>query len=251
MGEDTLIGWTDHTFNPWWGCTAISAGCDNCYAETFDHRIGGDHFGHGKPRKTMSDAYWKRPLAWDRKAKADGIRRKVFCGSMCDWLDHSVDLAHRERLFELIKATPNLDWLLLTKRGAALQMGLWLPLGTKCQDFVREYPNVWMGVTVEDADARVRIHQLRETPARVRFLSCEPLLGYLGGDLDLTGIDWVIVGGESGPGARPMKLIDAVSIQRQCSEQGVAFFFKQHGGRGKDKGGCLIGGKEVKEFPQL
>lgn len=240
MSKETAISWTDHTFNPWWGCTKISSGCVNCYAEAFDKRLGGDHFGHGKPRKTFGDKHWAEPLKWNAQAAKDGVRRRVFCGSMCDVFDAVDNLKEFARLFRLIGKTPNLDWLLLTKRPE-----VWTLSDVDYADM----DNVWLGVTVESAEYKFRIDHLRKMKSPVKFLSCEPLLGPLG-PLDLTGIDWVIVGGESGPNARPMHPSWALEIQGQCKEQGVAFFFKQWGGKGKDKGGCLVEDKEIKEFPR-
>lgn len=242
MGKETGISWCDHTFNPWWGCTKVSPGCKNCYAEAFERRTGGDHFGPGKERRYFGPKHWNEPLKWDRDAARDGVHRKVFCGSMCDWADEEGSRAERARLMEIIGITPNLTWLLLTKRPNLIPHAA--PAYWSCMPM----DNVWLGTTVETAEQKPRINSLREMPATKRFLSCEPLLGPLG-ELDLTGIDWVIVGGESGPNARPMDPEWAVDIQRQCKEQNVAFFFKQHGGRGRDKGGCLLNGVEVKEFP--
>lgn len=241
MGDSTEIAWTDSTFNPWWGCAKLSPGCANCYAEAFDRRTGGDHWGVGKAPRTMSASNWANPLKWQREAERTGIRRKVFCGSMCDWAATEGDGGERARLWDMIQRTPMLDWQLLTKRAGSIAN--LLP-----DDWGDGYANVWLGVSVEDRVHGVpRIDILRRIPARVRFLSCEPLLDDLG-PLDLTGIGWVIVGGESGPKARPMAGEWVGNIQEQCGTQGVPFFFKQWGGR-KDKGGCLLHGRESKEWP--
>jgi protein gp37 len=248
MAETTGIGWTDSTFNAWWGCTKIAPGCDHCYAETLDTRTGGDYWGaHARPRP-MSDANWKKPPRWEREHEAfeteQGHRRRVFCGSMCDWADKNAPDGQRERLWSLIRSTPNLDWQLLTKR--APNIVKYLP-----PDWAAGYDNVWLGVTVENRKhGLARLERLRDIPAKVRFLSVEPLLEDLG-TLNLTGIDWVIVGGESGPGYRRMDEAWAENVRVQCEEQGVKFFFKQHGGNTQDKGGSLLGGREYKQWPIL
>lgn len=241
MAEITEIAWTDSTFNPWWGCSKVGPGCDHCYAQTLDHRTGGDHWGPDKTPRTMSADNWRKPNKWNRLAVASGIRHRVFCGSMCDWADKNAPTGQRDRLWDLIHATPALDWQLLTKR--AMNIANYLPV-----DWGTGYENVWLGVTVENRSHGLpRIEYLRNIPAKVRFLSVEPLLEDLG-EIDLTGIHWVIVGGESGPGARPMEAAWVENIKRQCEASGVAFFFKQWGGY-PDKGGCLIEGGEVKQWP--
>ena len=252
MGEGSKIGWTDHTFNPWWGCARVSKGCEHCYAETFAKRTGHDVWGKGGERRFFGDAHWAEPLKWDRKAAEAGVRARVFCASMADvFEDHPALPPHRDRLWELIDTTPNLDWLLLTKRPENMA-GM-----SPCAG---EWPrNIWAGTTVEEQDAaEKRVLWLLEAPAAVRFLSCEPLLGAV--DLTnievvapkppygpgvwlnaLTGhakgpddvlparIDWVIAGGESGGGARLMHPDWARSLRDQCVEAGTAFFFKQWG----------------------
>ena len=230
MGKDSRIEWTHHTFNPWWGCVKVSAACDHCYAETWAKRLGEQVWGAGTPRRFFSEAHWNEPLKWDRDAKIDGRRRRVFCASMADVFENRPDLIEpRRRLLDLIGATPNLDWLLLTKRIHLVRKQL-----PKGYDFPS---NVWLGTTVENqASAKKRIKHLLEfkTPS-VRFLSCEPLLG----PLDLseylvcgsagTRVDWVIAGGESGPGSRPMDPFWPGELQRQCAQADVAFHFKQWG----------------------
>lgn len=239
MAENTEISWTDSTFNPWWGCSNVSPGCYHCYAQRLDRRMGGDHWGTGKMYRLLGDENWKKPLRWN--ANQDGLPHRVFCGSMCDWADKHAPEGQRERLFDLIKATPRLDWQLLTKRATLIKDSL-------PDDWGDGYPNVWLGVTVENKQHGIpRIDHLRQIPARVRFLSVEPLLEDLG-DINLNGIHWVIVGGESGPGARQMKDEWVFNIEDQCKKAGVAFFFKQWGGT-RDKGGCLLRGFERKEWP--
>lgn len=241
MAEQTQISWADSTFNPWWGCTKIAPGCDNCYASALDKRTGGDHWGAETTPRILSDANWKKPHQWQRQAEKTKEPRKVFCGSMCDWADNNAPSGQRERLWDLIRATPLLTWQLLTKR--APNISKFLP-----DDWGDGYQNVWLGVTVEDCKHGLpRVDILRCIPAAVHFLSVEPLLEDLG-ILDLNGIDWVIVGGESGHHARPMEPGWAASVKTQCEAQDTPFFFKQWGGR-KDKGGCILSGSEVKQWP--
>lgn len=241
MADETEIAWTDSTFNPWWGCSKVGPGCDHCYAESLDRRTGGDHWGPDKTPRLMSLKNWNGPLRWQREAMASGKRRRVFCGSMCDWADKNAPEGERERLWGLIRETPMLGWQLLTKRASRIAERL-------PDDWGGGYDNVWLGVTVENRKHGLpRIEYLRMVPAKVRFLSIEPLLEDLG-ELDLSGIHWVIVGGESGAQARPMDPAWVDNIRRQCEAQGVPFFFKQWGGR-RDKGGCDLGGTEIKQWP--
>ncbi len=220
--EQSRISWTDNTFNPWVGCAKVSPGCARCYAETLNKRCGGENWGAGAPRETTGPTYWRKPSKWERQATASGVRIKVFSGSMCDIFDDEAPLEARTTLFELARVTPHLDWQLLTKRPG--NFSRFLP-----EDWGCGYDNVWLGCTIEDRRrAEERIPILRATPALIRFLSCEPLLEDLG-DLDLSGVHWVIVGGESGGKARPFDVEWAQSVQHQCVDQGVAFFSKQLG----------------------
>jgi protein gp37 len=234
MGEATKIEWCDHTFNPWIGCTKVSPACDHCYAEALNRRWGRDLWGAGKPRQRTTKANWRQPLAWDRKAAADGVRRRVFCASLADVFDAEVDEKWRYDLFGLILQTPNLDWLLLTKR-PQVAAKWW-------RDTKAPIPeNIWLGTTVENqAMADLRIPTLLSIPAPVRFLSCEPLLEPVElRDVDdgidclrrRTGprINWVIAGGESGRGARPAHPDWFRSLRDQCAAAGVPYFFKQWG----------------------
>lgn len=233
MADKTGIEWTDHTFNPWWGCQKVSPGCSNCYAETLSKRFGKNIWGppHATDRRLFGDKHWHEPVKWNARAKREGRRARVFCASMADvFEDHPQVGAARRRLFDLIEQTQALDWQLLTKRPEnvrAMVPELWNLTG---------WPrNVWLGTSVEDQQrADERIPALLDTPAAVRFLSCEPLLG----PVDLVnmdaepfhyGLDWVIVGGESGPGARPMHPDWARSLRDQCIAFGVPFLFKQWG----------------------
>ena len=240
MADKTEIAWTDSTFNPWWGCTKIAPGCDHCYAAALDKRTGGNHW-QNQPR-VMSDAYWRRPTSWNKQAKETGKRHLVFCGSMCDWADKNAPKTERNRLWQVIKNTPQLTWQLLTKRAA--NIGKFLP-----EDWRDGYPNVWLGVTVEDKKHGLkRLARLKEIPAVMRFISVEPLLEDLG-EINLSGIGWVIVGGESGPGARPMLPQWVDKLYSQCDQQNVPFFFKQWGAR-SSKGGDQFHGNPLKQWPE-
>lgn len=239
MAENSGIEWTHHTFNPWWGCVKISPACTNCYAATLGHRYGTE-WGPSARRRFFGDAHWNEPLKWNRKAEAAGERHRVFCASMADVFealpDGHPDLAMmaeaRERLWELIERTPWLNWLLLTKRPERVMCSV--PERWRVHGFPE---NVWPGTTVEDQKrGEERIPMLMAIPAAVRFLSCEPLLGPVDvapwlfwDDLTASRLDWVIAGGESGPGARPSHPEWFRSLRDQCTAAGVPFFFKQWG----------------------
>jgi protein gp37 len=261
MGVDTKIEWTDHTFNGWIGCTRYGEGCRNCYAEAQNKhwKWNGGDWGPGALRKVTSPSKWREPLKWNRDAEAAGERRKVFAFSLGDWADAEGPEGALPWLWELWRLTPWLDWQMLTKR--AERIAECLP-----PDWGKGYPNVWLGYSVacqEDADRG--IPPLLRVPAVVRFLSCEPLVG----PVDLTRlnashlpgfhgcvvnaidkrigpsgrpfehIDWVIVGGESGHGARPMDLAWARSIVAQCKAAGVACFVKQLGAVPRPSSGVI------------
>jgi protein gp37 len=180
------------------------------------------HWGKGVPRKLRAESYWKQAFTWDRKAARRGKRTLVFCASTADWADPEAPAGMRDRLWETIRQTPHLNWLLLTKRPE--QIRKYLPA-----DWGRGYLNVWLGVSAEDTKKGVpRITVLKKIPAMVRFVSFEPLLENLG-ELDLTGIHWVIIGGETGPKARSMDAQWAKSIVAQCRKQKVAAWVKQLG----------------------
>lgn len=231
--KNSSIEWTHHTFNPWWGCTKVSAGCDNCYAANMAHRWGQDVWGHDAARRFLSDKSWDQPLIWHNEAVEDGVRRRVFCASMADVFERRPDLIRpRQRLLNLIAATPNLDWLLVTKRPHLIK---------KLAPLDYRYPaNVWLGTTVENQDSADKLvkYLLEFKKPRVRFLSCEPLLGpvdirrYLQPGPNGVRIDWVIAGGESEHGARPMNPEWVESLRDQCQEAGVPFLFKQWGNWG-------------------
>ena len=232
MGKDSKIEWTDHTFNPWWGCTKVSPGCDNCYAEALDRRwfkIG--HWGKGQPRRIfdVDTKHWAEPFKWNAKARDAGKRARVFCASMADVFDNEVYQGWRDRLFEIVEDTEHLDWLMLTKRiGNVAKM-----VPTWWQD---EFPpNVWIGASIVNQEEAERdMPKLLEVPASIHFISYEPALGpvYLTPWLEAgvpTRPDWVIVGGESGPGARPFNTDWAQSVVDQCRVAAVACFVKQLG----------------------
>ena len=302
--KNSNIEWTDHTFNPWIGCTKVSPGCANCYAEARDQRFsGGAHWGPGAPRQRTSAANWKQVDRWDRenrKAKCSCgfqtenwtkcvpgnkhvaecpecghvgltiVRPRVFCASIADWLDDEVPKQWRYDLLDLIQRTTNLDWLLLTKRpenwGRLLRDSM-NQVSDRADEWICDWlngkapSNIWIGTTVEDQErADQRIPAMLSIPARIRFLSCEPLIGAvklecmpinpddplmrywpLTGHLLQDGmdepvsypsnerIDWVIAGGESGCNARPMHPDWARSVRDQCASAGVPFLFKQWG----------------------
>jgi protein gp37 len=250
MAETTEISWAHSTFNPWIGCTKVSPGCDHCYAERdMAIRRGRVEWGAGAARSRTSEAYWKQPLTWDRKAKASGQPWRVFCASLADVFDNEVPDQWRADLWALIAATPNLTWMLLTKR-----------IGNVT------YPmphNVWLGITVVNQEEAQRdIPKLLRADAGLRWLSCEPLLGPLdlepffdrgaaadNGRREFDVVDWVIVGGESGPHARPMYEAWSRSIRDQCANYGVPFHFKQWGGVRPKDGGHLLEGREHRAFP--
>ena len=300
MAENSKIEWCDHTFNPWIGCTKVSTGCANCYAENMmDKRLKQVSWGKGNLRKRTSAAYWKLPIKWNIAAKKSGIRPRVFCASLADWLDDEVPIEWLADLLVLIRLTPNLDWLLLTKRpelwaGRVSDVyGItapcyepsvdWMDTHFKCYNWLyygEPPPNVWIGTSVENQEmADKRIPEMLEIPAKVHFLSCEPLLGQLsllewgepqgGGRGYIKDIDWVICGGESGPLARPMYPNWARTLRDQCTAAGVPYFFKQWGrpstlngairsaqleagaDNSDSKGGRFLDGLEHKEFPVL
>lgn len=233
MAEHSAITWTDATFNPWWGCFKISPGCKHCYADAFDHRLGGSHWGKDAPRRFFGDAHWNEPVKWNAKAAREGVRRRVFCSSMADVFEDRRDLdEHRDRLWKLIDATQNLDWLLLTKRPENFGMLPTAPV------------NVWRGVTVEDADHLWRVDHLRATGAAVRFISYEPALGPIASALNLDGIDWIVTGDESGQVRRPADVQWFADVRDKCAAAGVAFHFKQWAGAPDARiGGARVSGK--------
>lgn len=225
MGENTRIEWAHHTFNPWEGCAKIGPGCDNCYAADRNARFNGGeavHWGPHADRRRTSERNWDNPLRWDRLAQKAGRRDRVFCASLADVFDNAVPPTWRKDLWELIQATPNLDWLLLTKRVGIIER--YLPA-----DWGGGYHNVWLGLTVvNQAEFNRDVPTFTQIPCRLRFLSCEPLLGPLS-IKGMSGIDWIITGGESGPKARPAHPDWFRQLRDEAKEQGQYFFFKQWG----------------------
>jgi protein gp37 len=244
MAERTLIPWTDHTFNVAWGCWKISPGCENCYADLSSRRYGFDVWGLNKGRRTFGEKHWNEPIKWNKAAAAEGRQHRVFCSSMTDWaLDDPTLETERVKMWELIRKTPNLDWQLLTKR--ADRIATCLP-----DDWGAGYPNVWLGVSVENIKHGLpRIDHLRQIPAVIRFLSAEPLLEDLG-EFDLSGIHWVIVGGESGAKYRMMDHAWARALRDQCARKEVSFFFKQSAAI-RTEMGTQLDGETIRQFPQL
>lgn len=252
MAENSKIEWTDHTFNPWVGCTPVSPACDNCYAEAMmDHRFGRVRWGAGEDRQLTGKGNWAKPRKWDREAAEAGTRPFVFCASLADVFDNEVDELWRQRLWRLIEETPNLVWLLLTKRiGNVLKMTD-VNSGTGNHLDMR---NVAIGATFgnqeeydRDATKLAEVRDRREP--LFTFGSFEPLLGPV--LLDSYAPDWIIVGGESGPNARPMDLAWARRLEIDAIFRGKVFNFKQVGGRDADKGGYLLDGRERFARPEV
>lgn len=235
MVENSKIEWTDHTFSPWIGCTKVSPACNSCYAEAL---VNGRLKGDFSQRRRTAPSTWAQPRRWNARCEREGKRERVFCASLADVFDNQVPGEWREDLWALIHDTPHLDWLLLTKRPQNIAKMLPPP---ELQDEPWPWGNVWLGTTVESQqEADRRIPHLLEVPAAVHFLSCEPLLGPVvlrpewldrnhPKSWGIARIGWAIVGGESGPGARPMHPDWARSLRDQCAAAGVAFHFKQIG----------------------
>lgn len=266
MAENSKIEWTDHTFNPWLGCTNVSPGCDRCYAESWSKRSGLVKWGNN-PRKRTSEGYWRAPLKWQADAAEfqakHNRRQRVFCASLADVFDNQVDPKWRADLFTMIDNTPALDWLLLTKRPQNIRKmipGNW----------GKGRPNVWLGTTAEDqVRYDMRWKHLQQIPAVIRFISYEPAIGPLRLSSGLQP-DWLISGGESGGKARPMNPQWARDIIADCHKFGVAPFHKQWGSYknnplmaeegmtvskaeaidGHGKGGGLVDGQLFREFPR-
>ena len=236
MANQSKIEWTEATWNPITGCSKVSAGCKNCYAERLAIRLqamGNTRYRNGF-KLTLHDDLIQLPKHWRDP-------RVIFVNSMSDLFHEQVPAEFIRRLFSTMRACPQHTFQILTKRSTRLRR-----LASQL-----DWPaNVWMGVSVEDARVFSRVDDLRRVPAAIRFLSCEPLIGSLAG-IDLTGIDWVIVGGESGWGARPMKIEWIDEIFRACRKQKVPFFFKQWGGVRKDLTGRKLRGRTYDEMPAM
>lgn len=257
MGEYSAIEWTDHTFNPWWGCIKVSPGCKYCYAETWAARYGHNVWGPGKIRRTFGDKHWEEPRKWNRTASELGRRMRVFCASMADVFEDNPNIeAEREKLWRLIEETPMLDWLLLTKRPEnMLLFSPWNDLWPA---------NVWAMTSVENQEeAEKRIPELLKAPALVRGLSVEPLIAPVDLGPWISEVQWVIVGGESGFNARMMEPDWVRNLRDQCQDWGVPFFFKQWGEWalddttqmmrrvGKKSAGRLLDGRLWDELPRV
>jgi protein gp37 len=230
----TTIEWTEATWNPVTGCTKVSPGCKNCYAEQMAkrlHAMGQWRYRHGF-KLTLQPQALGEPYQWMHP-------RLVFVNSMSDLFHEKIHLDYIKKVFKVMNDCPQHQFQILTKRSNRLKELSFNLTWTK---------NIWMGVSVENQQYMFRIDALRSVPAAIRFLSIEPLLGPIK-ELDLTGIDWVIVGGESGPGARPMREEWVTFIRDECMKQGVAFFFKQWGGVRKKQTGRTLEGREWNELP--
>jgi protein gp37 len=238
MAENSAIEWTDATWNPVTGCTKISAGCDNCYAERFAERfraVPGHPFETGfdltlRPERLLQPFGWKRP-------------RMVFVNSMSDLFHKEIPEEHIAAVFDTMERADWHTYQVLTKRSSVMHNFV--------NDRYRQRPaprHIWLGVSVEDEKAATRVAHLRAAHAGIRFLSIEPLLAPVG-ELDLSGIHWVIVGGESGPGARSMDARWVVDIRDQCVRAGVSFFFKQWGGTRKKAAGRVLDGQTWDQMP--
>ncbi len=239
MAAMTSIEWTNATWNPVTGCTKISPGCDHCYAERFSERfrgVPGHPFEAGfdlqlRPERLEQPIRWRQP-------------KMIFVNSMSDLFHKQVPRAFIDRVFDAMEAAHWHTFQVLTKRSSLMQRYV--------NQRYRDTPcpeHIWMGVSVEDGARKSRIEHLRKTNASIRFLSVEPLVGATG-SLNLSGIHWVIVGGESGPHARPMKIEWAREVREQCLGQEVAFFFKQWGGLRPKSGGRTLDGFEWNQWPK-
>ncbi|MCY4644479.1 MAG: phage Gp37/Gp68 family protein [Bacteriovoracales bacterium] len=236
MSTTSSIEWTQATWNPLTGCNKISRGCKNCYAERMSNRLYkmGQYNYRNAFRLTIHDHALSIPLKWKKP-------RVIFVNSMSDLFHKDVPLSFIKKVFEIMNECPQHQFQILTKRAKRLE---------EVSDKVIWTNNIWMGVSVEDKNYKNRIDHLLNTKAQVKFLSLEPLIGPLS-RLKLKGIDWVIVGGESGPNARPMKSGWVTNIKNQCVKKGVPFFFKQWGGIRKHKTGRLLEGRTWDEMPSF
>lgn len=234
MGDTSIIAWTDRTWNPWRGCTKISPGCAHCYMFTAQARYGQD------PERVQRTKTWNDPIKWEREAAASGRHERVFTCSWSDWFHEDAD-AWREEAWAVVRRCPHLHFQILTKRHERIAAHLpadWGPGG---------YPNVWLGVSIENNRHIFRADTLRQVPAVVRFISAEPLLGPLP-DLELHGIDWLIVGGESGANFRPMETSWARELRKKAKRSRTAYFFKQSAAP-RTEMGIELDGAIVREYP--
>lgn len=260
MTNNSKIEWTTHTFNPWWGCARVSPACRSCYADTWASRWGHELWRRHGARRMLGNDAWRQPARWNRDAERAGVPTKVFCASMADVFEHhpeptiNAELnAARNRLWDLIEATPWLRWQLLTKRPE--NVNAMVPWGDCWPE------SVWLGVSAETQRwADTRIPTLVDTGAYIKFVSAEPLLGdiqlrkdWVGAnpfDPHRTGIDWLIVGSESGVKARPSELEWFRSLREQCDRYGVAFFVKQLGTAWARERGLRGKADDISQFPR-
>lgn len=234
MAANSKIEWTEATWNPVTGCTKISSGCLNCYAYSFAKRLqamGNPRYRNGF-NVTLHEDLLERPLSWRKP-------RMIFVNSMSDLFHEDIPFEFIAKVFSTMEKAHWHTFQVLTKRTERLK---------ELYPQLNWPSNIWLGVSVEDKGAKHRIEALRNTPAAIKFLSCEPLIDDLG-DLDLSGIDWVIVGGESGPKARVMEPDWARSIRDECIRNNIPFFFKQWGGVNKKKAGRLLDNKIWEQYP--
>src|SRR6266403_1881177 len=249
MGTETIIAWTNHTFNISWGCVKVSPGCAHCYAETGSKRYGHSVWGPTAPRRIFGESHWNEPLKWNREAEKERSRHRVFTSSMCDVFEqHKMIDKEREKLWPLIRNTPWLDWQVLTKRSESIADNLPKDWGTG-------YSNVWLGVSAEDQKYyEQRWADLAPIPAVVRFVSYEPALGPielcagLNPEHGSVFPDWIIYGGESGPGFRKADLAWPRSMRDQCKKLGIPFFHKQSSGI-RTEMGIQLDGAIIREYP--
>jgi protein gp37 len=234
MAEKTTISWTEHTWNPWVGCTKISPGCKNCYMFRDRERF------HLDPRQAVRTKTWKDPQRWQKAAEAAGRQEQVFTCSWSDWFHQDAD-DWRPEAWEVVRHCPNLIFQILTKRPERIREHL-------PGDWGAGYPNVWLGVSIESNAYTWRADLLREVDASVRFISAEPLLEPLD-KLSLDGIDWLIVGGESGDDFRPMDHQWARDLLAKARLAGTAFYFKQSAAP-KSEMGIELDGQTIREYPQ-
>ena len=240
MSVKSSIEWTDATWNPVTGCTKLSRGCDNCYAERIAERFRGTR-GHPFENGfdlTLRPERLQQPLSWKKP-------RKIFVNSMSDLFHKEIPIEFIDQVFDTMETADQHIFQVLTKRSSLMKNYMQLRYGKR-----QAPPQIWCGVSVEDRFSISRIRHLQRTPACVRFLSIEPLLGPIG-KIDLDGISWVIVGGESGPNARPMKKEWALEIRDHCEQEGVDFFFKQWGGKTSKSGGRMLDGVEYNAMPAI
>jgi protein gp37 len=240
MGKHSAISWTDHTFNPWEGCTKVSPACDHCYAERDrDRRLHRVKWGAGNPRLRTAPSTWHNPSRWNREAAKTGYRPRVFCASLADVFDNEVDPQWRTDLWDVIRSTPLLHWILLTKR-----------IGNVPKMVPADWPFEHVGIMatiINQDEFDCDFPKLAAVPAPWRGISMEPMLGPI--DIGDARPDWIITGGESGPTPRWIDPSWVRSIRDQCARNGIAFHHKQWGGVRPKSNGCELDGREWKQFP--